>query len=870
MKKLITIILVLASFWGLAQNVVIDLSNPSYVYDRSKNIYLFDTINMIHSGDTIIIIPNNNDTSTFTTTANAFKIYGLIVTSSVTSIDTLDADTISALKIYVVTLTVDTAHIDDLDVDTITADSLYSKIADIDTLKTDTATFDKLFALTITADSIYAKIIKNDTLINDTILSLITYVLSLTVDSLYITDTDLSNKLWFKWNENDNGNRTLNILVSSGDRTFTLSGNLTVESASIVNQDLTTDADVIHKTIEVDTAFADVYTNKSDMILSESGSNITINADTTKVVNDIDATGWINADKHYEISGDTILAVKTSNLNVGIHTGMNITSGVENTFVGYQAGFTDTSGLDNTGIGSMALYWNTSGSYNTAAGREAMLYNTTGEHNAAFGGHALKDNTSGKFNAACGVNSLYKNTIASCNSALGTGALFTNTVGTFNTAAGYRALYFANGNSNIAIGYRSLYYGSAIIGNVCIGSNANAKSTATTGNYNVYIGDSAGYSNTGSYNIFIGRSSGKSEIVSNKLYIENSNTSTPLIWGDFATDSLIINGILNVTGKSYFGDNMRLTGDLFIAGGNDFWITDASGVDSARIRDDGDTTRFESDNPIKILEGSLIVSADSLTSDKKININTPTAEALVLGNGSTGVNYYMSFIGNAEIGTILWDYDFPPDGRFEVGCYGMLIDNIDITEHLHTDTILETTEGQGVCIDGVIIKDSSITTKSISGNSGINFNDKLITSQEFIYQIDASDNITGDVITANEVNPTVVNVDFHISLSKVLSKIFGATVVIDSIKVYIKTNIDAAYVTNILLQTDDHDGTGTTRVTYATDIGNGDQILNFVNILPADYTMLHSQHYWLLIDVTDMVATTDIDFRGAFAYCHLE
>ncbi|HHS50899.1 MAG TPA: hypothetical protein ENN07_07280 [candidate division Zixibacteria bacterium] len=44
--------------------------------------------------------------------------------------------------------------------------------------------------------------------------------------------------------------------------------------------------------------------------------------------------------------------------------------------------------------------------------------------------------------------------------------------------------------------------------------------------------------------------------------------------------------------------------------GDRYWGTDASGADSFWIYDDGDTTRFNSDNPIKIGNSSLIVETD--------------------------------------------------------------------------------------------------------------------------------------------------------------------------------------------------------------------------------------------------------------------
>jgi hypothetical protein len=59
-----------------------------------------------------------------------------------------------------------------------------------------------------------------------------------------LLDTDRTNKLWSYWNEDDDVDRQLNLLVHAGDRTVDLAGNLTVEAHSYINQDLTTDSDV--------------------------------------------------------------------------------------------------------------------------------------------------------------------------------------------------------------------------------------------------------------------------------------------------------------------------------------------------------------------------------------------------------------------------------------------------------------------------------------------------------------------------------------------------------------------------------------------------------------------------------------------------
>jgi len=67
----------------------------------------------------------------------------------------------------------------------------------------------------------------------------------------------------------------------------------------------------------------------------------------------------------------------------------------------------------------------------------------------------------------------------------------------------------------------------------------------------------AGYNNTGSGNIFIGNYAGYSETGSDKLYIDNSSTGLPLIFGDFSSDFIKINGNLGV--KADQSLNYRLT-----------------------------------------------------------------------------------------------------------------------------------------------------------------------------------------------------------------------------------------------------------------------------------------------------------------------
>jgi len=104
-----------------------------------------------------------------------------------------------------------------------------------------------------------------------------------------------------------------------------------------------------------------------------------------------------------------------------------------------------------------------------------------------------------------------------------------NLVGIRNTYLGSNTGHTTNADFNTFIGYNSGY-------------------TNITGDGNTFVGYASGYTTTGSNNIFIGKQAGQEETSSNKLYIENSSSATPLIYGDFANDSVVINGDLRVTG----------------------------------------------------------------------------------------------------------------------------------------------------------------------------------------------------------------------------------------------------------------------------------------------------------------------------------
>lgn len=128
-----------------------------------------------------------------------------------------------------------------------------------------------------------------------------------------------------------------------------------------------------------------------------------------------------------------------------------------------------------------------------------------------------------------------------------------------NTVLGVRAMGLgalshtggAEGYHNTAIGHHSM---SAITtGSYNTGLGSHALIGITTGTGNTAIGALAGYSlQTGTYNVFLGAQAGGLELGSNKLYIDNTDTATPLIYGDFSTNALTITGSLQTGGAANY------------------------------------------------------------------------------------------------------------------------------------------------------------------------------------------------------------------------------------------------------------------------------------------------------------------------------
>jgi hypothetical protein len=199
----------------------------------------------------------------------------------------------------------------------------------------------------------------------------------------------------------------------------------------------------------------------------------------------------------------------------------------------------------------------TEGSKNNYFGIGAGPSGPSDSGNSFYGGYA-GGVTTGGHNTFNGYHTGFFNTTGKNNTFIGSEAGAVNNTGNYNTFNGsYAGYYNSIGNDNTFNGYRAGFNNSSGAYNTFIGTYTGYSNT--TGYDNTFYGYRAGYTNsTGSGNVFLGYNAGYNETGSDKLYIDNSNTSLPLIYGDFSTDTLTVNGAFTATTLS--GDGSGLTG----------------------------------------------------------------------------------------------------------------------------------------------------------------------------------------------------------------------------------------------------------------------------------------------------------------------
>lgn len=329
----------------------------------------------------------------------------------------------------------------------------------------------------------------------------------------------------------------------------------------------------------------------------------------------------------------------------------NENTGLNCTMIGINAGRNHQTGLSDTYIGNSAGRDNQSGFYNTFVGFQSGV-SYDGYHSVILGANAGR-NGSGDSNILIGNDAGSDLDDADDNVLIG-------------ASAGHRIA----GDKNILIGDHAGFYGIAMSHNVFIGDDAGRLISSSTSNTfighkaggnksegyrnsflgaqageknqsgidNTFIGFWAGRNNSGSGNVFIGNEAGNNnQIGSNKLCIDNSSTLSPLIYGDFATDALTINGTLRSTG------DFRVDSDLFVdvstgkIGIND--LTPSYSLDvNGTIRSTGD------------LRASDNLFVDVSMNRVGINTDNPQEDIHMVGNIQIGDDVVMADMGLKTLG----------------------------------------------------------------------------------------------------------------------------------------------------------------------------------------------------------------------------
>ncbi|MBU0763818.1 MAG: hypothetical protein KJ607_03170 [Bacteroidetes bacterium] len=239
-------------------------------------------------------------------------------------------------------------------------------------------------------------------------------------------------------------------------------------------------------------------------------------------------------------------AIKQNNVNL-----IRIPAGSSSSLCFGNSGNQTFSGT-NFVMGNSAGQALTDGTFNILFGSNAGQTLTTGDYNIFLGGSA-GGNATGNGNVFIGYLAGCYKTTNDYNVFIGYAAGFSNTSGTSNFALGYYSqAYNQSGSFNVTIGTQTGYGSSSnsYNNNTFIGHQTGYKNR--TGSNNTSIGFQSGYENlTGNGNVFIGYQSGYNETTSNKLYIDNSSTDTPLIYGEFDTDIIKINGTLNISDNPF-------------------------------------------------------------------------------------------------------------------------------------------------------------------------------------------------------------------------------------------------------------------------------------------------------------------------------
>lgn len=258
----------------------------------------------------------------------------------------------------------------------------------------------------------------------------------------------------------------------------------------------------------------------------------------------------------------------SENIAIGINAGNMTSSGSQNIFIGAGTGSLNTTGEKNTYLGWRAGYQN-NGSRNVLIGYSANDQSYLGNDNTALGYIALHDLNDGTGNVAIGGKSLENIQTHQSLATLVSGNVYKIKL------AGATDFTIA-GAANNTTGTLFTYNGTPLSGNGQL-VNVTIKS-----NYNTAVGFKAGeFVYQGSGNVFLGHNTGNGSEYRGKdnlLCIANSDTNTPLIGGNFATQELKIGGVQQFSVQYAPLGTSVPNGSIFYGTDGDLYFKNGSGT----------------------------------------------------------------------------------------------------------------------------------------------------------------------------------------------------------------------------------------------------------------------------------------------------
>lgn len=285
-----------------------------------------------------------------------------------------------------------------------------------------------------------------------------------------------------------------------------------------------------------------------------------------------------------------------------------------------------------------------------------------------------------------------------------------NVTGLYNTALGSNALRNNTASENVAVGFQAAAANTTGGGNVAVGVLSIAANTQ--GNANVALGNEALRNNqTGSGNIAIGTAAGYNETGSDKLYIDNSSTTTPLIYGDFAADSLRINGTLNINGNYTFPTTAGTNGYALTTNG-----AGQTSWTNISLTETDPKVSSSTDNKVPKWNGTTLTDGLIYDSGTSVGIGTipaNTESTLVLGamNSSNeggqlqlrGASIYtdhfldnnsgnLRFLRGSALSSVATLMTLTYDGNLGVGTAGTPAARVDVSGNINASDTVKTSK----------------------------------------------------------------------------------------------------------------------------------------------------------------------------------